>query len=338
MMLAIHESSAGFHPRWAAYCQERAIPFRLVDCYRSDLIQQLRGCDGLLWHHGHSSVPDILIARKVLFALEQAGLKVFPNFRTAWHFDDKIAQKYLFEAAGLPLVPAYSFVRKEDALSWAEQAEFPKVFKLRHGAGSTGVRLVRDQCSARRLISRAFGRGFPLYDPLGSLVERAYKVRRGLLRYRSLANGIARLVWPPRFSTIVGRQRDCIYFQDFVPGNTWDTRVIVIGRRAFAIRRLVRPGDFRASGSGLIEYARELFDLSCVELAFTAADTIGSDCAALDFVQDESGTWRILEISFGFAAEGYDACSGYWDRDLVWHAGPFNPQGWIIEELIGQCG
>ena len=70
---------------------------------------------------------------------------VFPNFNTAWHFDDKVGQKYLLEAIDAPLVPSYVFYSKEMALKWLEQTQFPKVFKLRGGAGSANVKLVQDE-------------------------------------------------------------------------------------------------------------------------------------------------------------------------------------------------
>src|SRR5690625_3021554 len=63
-------------------------------------------------------MKDVMAARKILFALEHAGVQVFPDFRTAWHFDDKVAQKYLLEAIGAPLVPSYVFYDKEQALTW----------------------------------------------------------------------------------------------------------------------------------------------------------------------------------------------------------------------------
>ena len=31
------------------------------------------------------------------YALEHKGIKVFPDSKTCWHFDDKVGQKYLFE-------------------------------------------------------------------------------------------------------------------------------------------------------------------------------------------------------------------------------------------------
>jgi glutathione synthase/RimK-type ligase-like ATP-grasp enzyme len=333
-MLAIHASPHGFHPHWIAHCEEEGMPYKRVDCHASDIMEQLRGCKALMWHYGQSSPRDILIARQILNALEHAGLTVFPDFHTAWHFDDKVAQKYLFEALDLPLVPAHVFVDRDEALSWVDRTGFPKVFKLRRGAGSHGVKLVGDRAEARRLVRRAFGRGFPLYDRWGSLKERIYKYHLGKYPATELIKGLARLVHPPRFSRVLGPERGYVYFQDYLPGNDYDTRVIVIGDRAFGIRRLVRPGDFRASGSGRISYAREDIDERCVALGFDTASRLGGSCVALDFVYDQQGQPWILEVSYGFIKEVYDHCPGYWDTALNWHEDKFNPQAWMVDLVM----
>lgn len=333
-MIAIHDSTTGFHPRWVAYCQQNDIPYRLVNCYDSDIIQQLEGCSALMWHHGQSNPRDILIARQILSALEHAGLKVFPDFRTAWHFDDKVAQKYLFEALDIPAVPAHVFVERDKALAWVENTEFPKVFKLRRGAGSAGVQLMRNRQQARRLIKRAFGRGFPVYDPWGSLKERLYKARSGQASLVSLLKGAARIVYPPRYSKILGRERGYVYFQDFMPNNNSDTRVMVVGDKACALRRNTRPGDFRASGSGLLDYNPEIVNKRCIEIGFEVSEKLKADALAFDFVFGESGEPYVIEISYGSPTYFYDGCPGYWNRDIKWCGGDIDVQGWMIEQLV----
>ena len=42
----------------------------------------------------------------------------------------------------------------------------------------------------------------------------------------------------------------------------------------------------------------------------------------------------IVEISYGFAKEGYDACVGYWDKDMNWYEGKFNPYGWMVDGIV----
>ena len=46
------------------------------------------------------------------------------------------------------------------------------------------------------------------------------------------------------------------------------------------------------------------------------------------------GKPKIVEISYGFSPEGYDPCPGYWDKNLTWHEGKFNPYGWMVEEVL----
>ena len=332
MKLAIHNSPNGFHPYWISYCKENNIPYKLVDCYANDLINQLKDCNALMWHHHQGSPRDILAARPILFALEQAGIKVFPDFNTNWHFDDKLGQKYLLEAIDAPLVPAYVFYDKKKALVWADQTDFPKVFKLRGGAGSQNVRLVKSKQEAKRLIRKAFGKGFPAYDAEGGMKERWRKYRLGKTDVTDVLKGVIRLALAPPYAQM-GREKGYIYFQDFIPDNDHDIRIVVIGDNAFAIKRLARKNDFRASGGGTILYEKQLFKDDWIKLAFNINDKLKSQCTAMDFVFDK-GEPKLVEISYGFSPEGYFDCPGYWDKTLNWHECKFNPYGWMVEEVM----
>lgn len=334
MKLAIHHSNTGFHPRWIAYCETHDISYKKVDCYANDLIYQLQDCNGLMWHHNQGNPKDILIAKQILFALEHTGFKTFPNFPTSWHFDDKVAQKYLLERIAAPMVPSYVFFKKSTALEWAEKTVLPKVFKLRGGAGSANVQLVRSKSQARKLIHKAFGKGFSNYDAWGSLSERWRKFRLGKTTAWDVIKGIIRLGYRPEFAKINGREKGYAYFQDFIPNNDSDIRIIIIGNKAFGLKRYVRSNDFRASGSGDFAYDRDLFDERCIQIAFDLNKKIGSQSIAYDFVFDVDGRPLIVEISYGFTPSGYDSCPGYWDEQLNWYSGQFNPYGWMVEIML----
>ena len=333
MKIAIHNSPSGFHPRWVKYCEDKNIPYKRVNCYANDIIHQLSDCDVLMWHHFQNNQKALVAAKPILFALKQAGIKVFPNFNTNWHFDDKLGQKYLLEALGLPFVPSYVFLKKQEALKWINTTSYPIVFKLRGGAGSANVRLVHNPKEAKRLTRIAFGKGFSNYDALGSLKERWRKWRLRKISITDLVKGIIRFVYPPPYAKALGREVGYIYFQDFIPNNDHDIRVIVIGDKAFAIKRMVRKNDFRASGSGNILYDRHHFNESDIKLAFEIHNKLQSQCTAMDFVY-QNNLPLLVEISYGFSPEGYDPCPGYWDKDLNWHEGEFNPYGWMVEEVL----
>lgn len=331
--IGIHGCKGSFSDRWIAYCKAKGISYKLVDCYRTDIVQQLADCNALMWHFSQNSPQAGLFARQLLYSLEISGINVFPNFNTVWHFDDKLGQKYLFEAIGAPLVPTWVFYDKILAYEWADQTNFPKVFKLRSGAGSQNVALVHSKNQARRLIRRAFGSGFPAYDAYGDLKERWRKFRLRQTGSFDLAKGMLRFVWPPPYARKRGRNKDYIYFQEFIPGNTFDIRIIVIGDKAFGIKRMVRKNDFRASGSGLILYEKENFDDETVRLSFRFAESIKSQCAAFDFVYSGNKIY-VVEVSYGFNKEGYGPCVGYWDKSMNWYEGKFNPYGWMVDDLV----
>jgi len=334
MKIAIHHTQDSFSQRWIDYCENNNIDFKLVNCYNNSIIQQLSDCDALMWNFSHKSPKASKFAKQLLYSLQAAGKRVFPDYKTVWHFDDKVGQKYLLEAIGVPLAPAYVFYSKKDALLWADQTNYPKVFKLRNGSGSDNVRLVKSKRVAIKLIKRAFGTGFKQYNAWSNLKERYRKYRLGLTTFHNVAKGIVRLAHTTEYSKITGREVGYIYFQDFIPGNDHDIRVIVIGDKAIALKRMVRKNDFRASGSGDLHYERALFSENLLELAFKIASKIGSQCIAMDFVH-MGNTPLLVEISYGFPYRNFiEGCQGYWDNKLTWHDGDFNVYGWMVEEVI----
>lgn len=334
MKIAIHNSKSGFHPRWMKYCEDNEIPYKIVDCYANNIIEQLNDCDALMWHHHQLNPKDLVIAKQILFSLEHTGFIVFPDFRTGWHFDDKVAQKYLFESIHAPMVKSYAFYEKTTALEWVNKTSFPKVFKLRGGAGSSNVKLVKNKKQAKKIINRAFGNGFSNYDSVGSLKERWRKFRLGKAGLKEPIKGLIRLYKAPSFAQVLGREVNYAYFQDFIPNNDSDIRIIVIDNKAFGLKRYVRENDFRASGSGNFSYNRDEFDERCIKISFDTTSKLQLQCAAFDFVFDTENNPLLVEVSYGFSAKGYDACPGYWDKDLNWHEGKFNPQGWLVESVI----
>jgi glutathione synthase/RimK-type ligase-like ATP-grasp enzyme len=260
-----------------------------------------------------------LIAHDLLPVIEgQFGIPCFPNQATCWHYDDKIRQYLLMRQSGFPMTESYVFYDREAALAWMETTALPTVFKLRNGAGSNNVILVRSRNQGRRLIRRMFGRGitqnrfldfgnvrfqhFNLYRELHHLVGNLYRWKQGV--------DVA-----PQWKI----QKNYALFQKYLPGNAFDTRVTVIGERAFAFRRMTRKGDFRASGSGMIDYDLGAIDPRCVEIAHRVSATMGFQSMAYDFLLNENGEPEFCEISYDYLSSAIQRCSGFWDRELRWH-------------------
>jgi glutathione synthase/RimK-type ligase-like ATP-grasp enzyme len=334
MKIAIQKSNFGFHPRWIAYCEREKIPFKLVDCYANDLIDQLKDCKALMWHIHQLNHRDNIIAKQILFALEHTGFQVFPDFRTSWHFDDKISQKYMFERIKAPLVPSFLFFDKAEALKWVRQTSFPKVFKLRGGAGSQNVKLVSNLNQAEKIVNQAFGKGFPKYDAWGSLKERFYKFRKKKMPFFEVIKGVIRLGYAPPYARFGANEVGYVYFQDFIPNNDSDIRIVVIDGKAFGLKRFVRENDFRASGSGSFAFNKELFDERCIKIAFETNEKLDLQVGVYDFIFDSNDSPMIVEVSYGYTHEAYDVCPGYWDETLVWHEIKTIKEEWMVDLVL----
>jgi glutathione synthase/RimK-type ligase-like ATP-grasp enzyme len=333
-LIAIHTRTGAFAVEWLAYCRENGIPYKEVDCFASNIIDQLRDCRALFWHWEHSDYCAALFARQLIASAEEMGIEVFPGTPTTWHYDDKIGQKYLLEAIGAPLIPSHVFYDRDAALKWIDGVTFPRVWKLRGGAGSQNVHLARNRNEARRIVKKSFREGWS-NSRFHALKDRLWQFRRGknLASFSNIGRGVVRAIIPHNKNRRSPIQKDYVYFQDFIPENDFDIRVVVIGKRAFAIKRVVRKGDFRASGSGVIIYDLHQIPIDCVKTSFVVACALRSQSCAFDFVKHK-GSWLIIEISYAFSANAYRNCPGYWDEDLRWHARPVSPERFMIEDLL----
>jgi hypothetical protein len=137
-----------------------------------------------------------------------------------------------------------------------------------------------------------------------------------------------------RLAAQTSRERGYVLFQEFLPGNPLDTRITVAGDRAWGYRRHVRSGDFRASGSGMMDYDREGVDPQCIEIAFNITETLRLQSAAFDFLFDQKGEPRIVELSYIFGVKFAPHVRGYWDRSLTWHEEKLWPADAILIDLL----
>ena len=337
MKVAIHHKKGSFSDRWIKYCSDQNIPFKIVNCYDSDIVSQLHDCNGLMWHWNLNDYSAALFARQLTLSLEKKGIKLFPDINTGWHYEDKVGQKYLLESIDAPFVKSYVFYSEQDALKWIDKTSFPKVFKLRTGAASSNVRLVKNKFKARLLVKKAFGSGFPFVSPFGRLKERFYHLgkNRDLSSLKTFVGGLGRLIIPTESEKFSPREKGYIYFQDFMPNNDYDTRLVVVGNRCFGAIRFCRKGDFRASGSGTGLFDHKLIDNKMIKIAFDVAKKLGTQSLAFDFIYDNKIP-KIMELSYCFpmGKGSADDCPGYWDSNLNWHSERVNAQKYMIEDFI----
>lgn len=335
MKIAICKRDNSFSEKWIQYCQTNGLEYKIVNPYRNDIVAAVSDCDAFMWHFHQADYRDMLFAKSLILSLEARGIRCFPNGATCWHFDDKVAEKYLLESVGAPAIPSYVFYTKKEALDWIAQTDFPKVFKLKGGAGAVNVKLIHSSAEAIRYVEQCFGKGYRQYRWREHYQEQKRKYKQGKVGVRDVLRPISYALkrYPTEFDHYRGVEIGYAYFQDFIANNDHDTRVVVIGgSRAMAEVRYCRKNDFRASGSGIFEYGN--IDKQIIKIAFETAQKLKMQSVAFDFVID-NGMPLIVEISYGFGTHGISHSGGYWTQDLEWHQSTeLDFCGWMVENLI----
>lgn len=339
MKIAIHKNNTIYTQYWIEYCQNHNIEYKLVDAYDTDIINILSDCDIFMWYFSHLDYRDTSFAKQLIFSLEESGKIVFPNSKTCWHFDDKLGQKYLFESLGINAAKAYAFYDKASALQWAQQQSYPKVFKLRGGAGSSNVMLAKNYNDAKKYINRAFGNGYMPFRGVDNLKNtiKLYKGNKASI-YHLLVSLYRCFVYPTKvFSKFLPKQVGYAYFQDFISNDGFDYRIETCGNKAIALVRYCRKGDFRASGGHNNSFSKELIPQDVLKLSFEITEKLGMQAASLDFVREKStGKLYLVEVSYCYGPDADQFDHGYWTSDGEWHSESFNGINWMIECAIDE--
>lgn len=280
------------------------IPYRLIDCKANDVMQQLRSVDGFIWHWSHMNSWEKRIARAVIIGVQNMGKAVYPDINTCWMFDDKVYEKYLLESIGAPIIPTYLFFDEKQCERWLRHAKYPLVYKWAGGAGSTNVRLVRNFSEGNELMHKHFA----------NIVETEFTTL-----HHVVAVGHCNNIWEQFNLNVIENMniRGVVLFQEFVPNNPYDVRVTTIGEKNLIFKRYVRDNDFRASGSGKIDYVVSELDVQAIKIARNITNMIQAQTMTYDFVFDQNGEFKICEMSYGFAEYAIHQAPGWYDSNLI---------------------
>jgi glutathione synthase/RimK-type ligase-like ATP-grasp enzyme len=301
---------------------------RVVDIHRAGSTREVVDCDAFMWRW--RGAVQARSARRIIPALEFGlGIPTFPSTNVALLTRDKVYQQMLLEGVALPCPGTWSFFKAGDALDFARTASYPLVIKMSGSLGSRGVGLIRDFSEAEAYIDEVFRFGITdVHQATGSSARRTLRHAWQAARF------------------VMGRQRtikregETVYFQEFVPGNDFDTRVTIIGRYATAFRRMNRENDFRASGSGRIDWDPSAIDAATIRFAFEVSRTLDLPFIAIDILFQDSSP-LVCELNFAYLAWAVARCPRHWfmedphDPDsLVWRDGPIDPELLTLTEFL----
>lgn len=249
-------------PRWTKYCrflENNLFDYRFYDFHAHDWIENAKGFD-IIVGIPSSGIWHLEELRRKYYVLEKILGKVcYPSADHTNLYEDKHLEAYLSKIFGLPFATTYISHDKADALRLIGRLTYPVVSKINPSSGSVGVELVRTIQDARRIVMQAF-------------------------------STIGRNTHTHHF-----RQKNYIYFQEFIPNDGYDIRAIVVGNLVFGYYRKVLAGDFRASGMNMVE-KRELPE-AAMRSALRVNEVVKSPMLVIDMVHGLDGRYYIVEFS-----------------------------------------
>lgn len=171
----------------------------------------------------------------------------------------------------------------EEFFQQLEETTFPCIYKPAEGAGGRGVALLHDKEEAMRLLN---------------LWNRNHHPRLKEKLYLALGK--------TKPSTLHSNHRSKFIIQNQVEGLSGDYKVLVFDEKYYALRRTNRDNDFRASGSGRLDYEPHL-PSGMLDFAKSVYDALNVPFVSLDIAHDGNRCYLIEFqcLHFGTAALEY---------------------------------
>jgi glutathione synthase/RimK-type ligase-like ATP-grasp enzyme len=253
---------AGYELRVRQYCE---VDFRKDDFKNQYVLYQSSEDHGSLYK---SYIEDILLG------LRLQGAILIPRFECFRSHHNKVFAEILRSLSGNE---AMKNIRSRQFGTYEEleraAIDFPAVIKTSAGAGSRGVRLIRNSNEKKR-IGRSLSK-------VGSFDEYLRLLKK-------------RLLWRGHIPTSLHRRKFII--QQFIPNLQGDYKVLVYGEKHYVVARNNRKNDFRASGSGLLNWPDAVAP-KILDFSKSIYETFAVPYASLDIAYNGQTTY-LMEFQF----------------------------------------
>ena len=289
-------------PKFERFLKVNNIPYEEYEINKSDFIKEGKKYDIVVWRTETSYAKHWEAADKVEIIQNHLGKMILPTCESLWMDEDKVREQYLFEINNLPAIKTFISHSKDEVMHYIEDCEYPFISKDKTCAGSDGVHLIKNKRQAKALCNKIFSSG-------------------------------------QKTNESYAKQKDYVCFQEFVPNYGFDLRIIMIGNSYFGYYRYPNKGDYKASGSGIIE--KKLLPQDVMELAKKARECLPkSYLLAVDFLQDKRDeNYYIIETSIFIGIESCEQLmingvpGRYIEKDGVFI---FEPGRFWLQELMMQ--
>ena len=248
------------YTKFERFLKNNKIAYEYFNIHSSSWMEDAKKFDVFIWRPLFSPY-ELEEAREKIYFLERLLNKsVYPSFAEIMFYENKILQNYILKNEGFPVIETFISYDYDEVLDWLEKAKYPFVSKIKEGAASQGVSLIRNKKTARGHVEKIFRGGKPTY-------------------------------WP------FLKQKNYVFFQKYVENEGFDLRVIVVDENhIFGYYREIPKGEFRASGMGLV--VKKELPKEAVRVALDLTKKLTFTNLSVDFLQSKADErFYIIETS-----------------------------------------
>lgn len=296
-----------YWPKFERYLINNNIPYEFLDIKSSKFIAESDKFDIIIWRTLSLYSDQWEATDKIEFLEKYKNKTILPSTDSLWFYEDKVRQAWLFEHLNLPYLKTFISYNKQEILDYIENVDYPIISKDKTSSSATGVRLIKTKSEARNHVLKIFSKGIKL---------------------------------PEDYI----KQKNYVIFQEKVPNEGFDLRVIMIGNYYLGYYRFPEKGDFRASGSGI--YEKREIPLEVLKLAKKVKESLPKTyMLAVDFLQDSRDMkYYIIETSIFISVESseqlfVDGVPGRYIEEhgnFKFEKGRYWVQELMIDEIINE--
>ncbi len=256
----------GYYEKFERFLKTNGISYRFYEPMRSDFFETGSAFDLIVWRIS-DKIPHLYFAKqKIEFIEKHSNTIVYPSYRAVWNYEEKVRQEWFFTKENIPHIRTFESNDYAETLQFLKTCSYPIISKESTSCSSLGVKKLLSYRKAKKAVDLIFTNGKK-----------------------------STFSW--------SKQKDYVFFQEFVPNEGFDLRVIVIGKYLFGYYRYPKKKDFRASGSGIV--VKKAIDTKALDFAREVYGKYDdATMLAVDMIQDSrTKDFLVVEASIFIGCE-----------------------------------
>ncbi|MGO1369373.1 ATP-grasp domain-containing protein [Senegalia sp. (in: firmicutes)] len=280
MKLGILNEFTGSEKNYIKACESLGVEYELVDIISTNWIDNIKNsnCDGFLVKpSAKKEVWKNMYDEKLYFINKIMKKPIYPSYEELFIYENKKNMAYWLEVNDIPHPKTWVFYKREEALKFIKDYnEFPIMFKTNIGSAALGVKFIKNEKEAIKLINKIFTRG------------KFFNI--GYTKWYKTSYGIS-------YPRMDDKQYNFIIFQEKLDVKV-EWRMINIGDSFFGHQKL-SDGKFH-SGSDLVGWVKPPEALLNLTKEISKIGNFTS--MAIDIFEDINGNYYVNELQTMFGS------------------------------------